>query len=901
MKWVKRIFLTLLIAAVIIGGLATWAGYHYRGMIVPVVTQQLNKNLQTKVHVDTIQLTFLKHFPMASVEFENAIGLSSNPNSQFDTLFKVKRLYLSFSLIDLYKGNYKLREIEAENGFMHMDVDQNNRHNFEFWNSQNDTSSSNFSIALEKVTLDELHYRFAHQPREENFSFQIQKITGKGDFSSTDQNIALYGKLKVDDLKIGNIHYLPGEELSLDAGMEMNPKNNFYQVSRGTVTLRNRYDLHITGKTTAKDLKWNIDGQNLNIAVLSALMPDKVTTFFNDFKGKGKLNFDLNIERQNENKKPSINSEFTIENGSLDLSKYKIELANLNTSGRYTNGGNQNAQSSQIHFDTLSGKLNGAVINGRFRMQNFIHPLFESKFTAEGNINQFDNLIKPDTISSWNIPVKIDAAIAGRIMNTDSISYTDFINWEKEINLTATKAGLKVENSPYTFSDLTANLNSTNNDIKIEKLNGLWGSDSLDLSGTWRNALPFFQKENTKPFRFFGNIFLQKFDYNEFQKKQKPDSSEFTLPKNVLADIKLSINELIYDQSRFEKVHSRVSVRAGLIEAKRFQTNAYGGNMNGKFLLRDGSSNVKLIASTQLNELDVQQLFTAFNNFGQQEITADHLRGKLTSSTRLSIPIDRNANVIFKQLDAVADLQIANGELIDYKPLQGVTDVVQENKFLRLFIKLDDFEERLKHVKFDTLQNTLRIKNEVVTIPGMQISSSALNIDLSGEHHFNNDIDYKLSFNLKEVLQKKDDKWKQSDFGYIADDGTGNMQLFLHIHGNVDDPIIDFDKSARKQNRKQIVEREVQTTKAILKDELGLFKGDTTIPEIEEPTEQEYELEFDPSENKDNDDKSAQSGSDREPEKEEKKGVFKKFIDKLGVSDTTQSKFEDWEIEDEDL
>jgi hypothetical protein len=127
------------------------------------------------------------------------------------------------------------------------------------------------------------------------------------------------------------------------------------------------------------------------------------------------------------------------------------------------------------------------------------------------------------------------------------------------------------------------------------------------------------------------------------------------------------------------------------------------------------------------------------------------------------------------------------------------------------------------------------------------------------------------------------------------------MQLFLHIHGNVDDPIIDFDKSARKKNRKQIVEREVQTTKAILKDELGLFKGDTTIPEIEEPTEQEYELEFDPSENKDNDDKSAQSGSDREPEKEEKKGVFKKFIDKLGVSDTTQSKFEDWEIEDEDL
>src|SRR5690606_20726508 len=124
-------------------------------------------------------------------------------------------------------------------------------------------------------------------------------------------------------------------------------------------------------------------------------------------------------------------------------------------------------------------------------------------------------------------------------------------------------------------------------------------------------------------------------------------------------------------------------------------------------------------------------------------------------------------------------------------------------------------------------------------IPKMEIKSSAMNIAFDGQHKFNNDIDYKFAFRFRELKQQKD----ESEFGIVEDDGTG-IKIFVRMHGNLASPIIEWDKSSRKEDAKQNREEAKKEAISILKTELGLFKKDTTVKKYQPPKKEHEVLEI---------------------------------------------------------
>ena len=100
---------------------------------------------------------------------------------------------------------------------------------------------------------------------------------------------------------------------------------------------------------------------------------------------------------------------------------------------------------------------------------------------------------------------------------------------------------------------------------------------------------------------------------------------------------------------------------------------------------------------------------------------------------------------------------IEEGELIDFEPLENLSS----------FVSIDD----LKHVKFSTLENTIEIEDEVLTIPAMEIKSSALSVFLSGTHTFTQEIDYRIKLLLsdQDLLREYQNKsW--NDYRYNQTD-----------------------------------------------------------------------------------------------------------------------------------
>jgi hypothetical protein len=192
----------------------------------------------------------------------------------------------------------------------------------------------------------------------------------------------------------------------------------------------------------------------------------------------------------------------------------------------------------------------------------------------------------------------------------------------------------------------------------------------------------------------------------------------------------------------------------------------------------------------------------------------------LTNS--LELPSDK--------IESIIDLSIDNGELNNFETLQEIAEYLRSNKWVAPFVDEERFAERVRNVKFSKLHNVIEIRNRVVTIPLMDVRSSAMDIAAKGTHTFDHNIDYAVGFNLRDLLVRKDKEWAE------VDDGLGKS-MYISMKGTVDNPVYAVDKELAKEVRKESMEAERQNMKALLKDELGLFKKDASVGNYQEGTE----------------------------------------------------------------
>jgi hypothetical protein len=228
-----------------------------------------------------------------------------------------------------------------------------------------------------------------------------------------------------------------------------------------------------------------------------------------------------------------------------------------------------------------------------------------------------------------------------------------------------------------------------------------------------------------------------------------------------------------------------------------------------------------------LDQINIQKMFYQFDNFGQTFITDQNLRGKATASVEFKAPVSKELRIQTDNIYSIIDISIANGQLIGLESLQEIAQYLKSNKLIAPFVDEEKFAERMKDIKFSNLENIIEIKDRKITIPHMDIRSSALDISASGTHTFDNLIDYTIGFRLRDILVKKSQDWQEQD------DGLGKL-LYIYMRGTTEKPEFGLDKEASKEIRKEEIAAEKQNMKALLKQEFGLFKNDNTIGAYQE-------------------------------------------------------------------
>ena len=878
----------------IIGGMLLV--YFYESDIKQYAINELNKNLKTELKIHSIEMNVFRQFPFISLQFNDILALDSFDKTAKDSLFYFGRGWLKFNIFDVLQENYRIKRINLEDGFANIKINKSGLNNFDIIKSSGKTND--FFLQLNQLSLRNTKVFYDNELNRDRFDFLIDEVTAKGAFSSKVYQLQIKGEFMANLININSVNYLVTRSIELKAGFAVNRKTHSYMIDDGEVTIDHSMQFKLSGSFADEgdnvSVNMKISSNNLSLSRALELLPDKLTKGFEKYRSGGIVNFTSNISgNAGKTSTPLITATFEMSNGYFEQINNGNKLELLSMKGTYSNGRTKKRASPSLTIKKMEGHFANGNFDGSLYINYLPVPEVNGSLTGDFSISDLINFTGYDTIINATGNFKINAKYNGRFNNLSDLRLEEFIKGQISGKIKFDSLYLRLKAGNNTWKNCAGILELHNKDIIIKKLNGKISNSDFDLKGICRNAIPFITGENellTIEATFQSNhIDLDSLLMNS----DSNDNIEYTikLPQNIHINFNIDIGHLNFRRFRCEMVHGIVRLDNNGLTAKPISFKSMQGTTEGVCYLlplKDNQYQLSTVANTQ--DIDVKELFYQFENFGQKTITEHHLKGKTTASIQCSFPIRDDLSINPDEVKVSADIEIRKGELIQFEPMKEIANYFRNNKLLATIVKADELDKKLQHISFSKLANHIEIQNKLITIPDMKIQSSALDLEISGTHSFENNVDYYLNFYFTDLLTMNK-KPKKEDIGYIQDDGLGRTRIFLKMEGKFYDPDIQFDKKGMLLNLKNKKQQESKIIKGILNEEFGLFKNDTNVikPDQSEP-ETEFLIEWEELENE-------AKASDKTDSSGKKKATIKKMFQKL---EQQKEHNEEFDFEDDD-
>jgi hypothetical protein len=888
MRLLKRILIVLSVLIILIVGTGITLSSIYEDDVKNYMLSKINERLNTRIDVKEINFSVLKKFPYASLEFETVTADEVTKNQKKGTLFSAQSVYLQFNIIDIINKNYIIKKINVENGLVNIKIDKNGNNNYQVWKAVPDSSSEDFNLELNSLQFKNFTFYTLNEYKNLDFAIEANSLHLTGDFSAIKYKLTTTANLFVHQFNEGGQSVMKEKSIKVNTSFSVNQEEKLYEIQKGDLAIQNlSFDLKGNIKETENGVNLNlkINGNNIQIEDVFSLLPESEKEKLLTYKSKGIISFKSTIigdlSAQNT---PGIEADFEIKNGTITEGSSKISLSNINTKGSFSNSKGNKNNTTKLSLSEFNSVFGAGKIAGNYTITNFANPYIEFNSEANIDLNQARNFFRIDTLETATGQLQININYSGYIKELNNIQAKDLQKLNAAGNAQLKNADFKLVNHPVKFEQLNGSFQFNNNNIEIDSLNGKLNSNRFYVKGKFNNLLAFLFLEN-EPLTVYGTIEASKLVLDELLLKDeraiKDSVYTLSLPNNITFKCVTAIDTFTFRRFKATNVKGNLNISKGVLTASNVSFNALQGNIYNTNFVLDASENnrVTMTSSAQVDEIDMNQLFYEFENFGQEYFVQENIKGKATITIQFASLWDSHLTLNKNLLYVLADLSIKKGELIDYKPLLAMSK----------YIEVDE----LKHIKFNNLTTQIEIKNQLITIPKTFIRSSALDVDVAGTHSFDNEIDYQFRVLMSDVIWRKakSKKKENTEFGYIEDDREGKMSLYLRMTGTVDDYKIGYDSKGVKEKWKQDLKEEKKTVKQLLNSEFGFFKKDTTLnePKDEKPKDSGLQIEWE----EDEENQKSEAGSQKsevkskkkeEKPKKEKKGLGK-FIDKIAQPD----------------
>lgn len=890
LKWTKRILATLGILIVLLVSFTFIVIYVYEDEIKEYATKQLNEHLKVAVFVkpENIELTLMDQFPEASLRFTDVLIPDYTSEGHKDTLFFAKQVYFNFNFWDMMGGNYKVTNVHLKDAVAHIVVTEDGTPNYDIWKSDTIKKSENnkFSFALEKLTGTNLSISYHNRQKDQYYAIQSEDVNFAGNFNESQYDLEATSKMIIQKVRIDSTDILTNKEGSIDFAMRIDHSTNTYSIKKGDLAVE-EIIFGVKGKYIQQEDSSSIDlavkGKNIDLESAFTIFPEKFTAPLQKYDAKGIVVFESQINGLvGAGNTPRYSANFWVVDGKVTEKQSGVSLSKITFEAYYDS---DTLGTSILEMTDFGAQLDVGTLEGTLKLTDLTNPQIEAHTKGDINLKLLQNFLQNENIETLGGNTKFTFDFKGKSSPTGlAISTSKGVFDFKD-------AVLKLPTSPILYSAINGKFVIDKNNAAIKGLKGIAQTSDFELSGSIDNLIPYVLTTQ-EVMSINATLSSQKVDLDELlattNEPDKPwevsNEPAFSLPSNINLDLKSTIKELNYGKFNTKKITGTVKLKNKVLTASNFEFKANKGTYNCSLGLEQ-LENKSFIWNTDVKAkgVDIQNLFTEMDNFGQVYLTDANIKGTGDFDLSMAMGLDKNLTPIVESLKSRSSITLKKGELINQSTLVDIGAYFAENKVTKKLLNIENLQSKIAHVKFKDLSNTITIEDGKIYIPKMLISSNVMDISLGGWHSFEDSIDYHFNFKIRDVLVNKE----SSEFGAIKDDGLG-VKLFLRMFGTLENPQYEMDKEERKLELKENLINEKRDVKSILKSEIGLFKKDTLVGVYIEPKKApvtfviETDEDTEPAKVKTNTEIQKEKALEEEKKKNNK---FNKFLNKIGVEE----------------
>ncbi|MDR2362511.1 MAG: AsmA family protein [Prevotellaceae bacterium] len=725
--------------------------FAFKGKILEIVKNELNKTLNAHIDFERLGLNFFRNFPNATVSLEN-VYIAGAGEFAGDTLISAGKLSATVNLKSLFgDAGYEIVKITLDRARLHAIIRENGKANWDIAPTATENESvateadsSHFKLLLTTLRITNTDIYYDDFEGNMNVSLENLNLTLSGDMTSDETRIRT--QLRIDALSfiMNKIPYLSRAQVNGDIHLDADLRQNKYTLADNHIGI-NAINAGIDGWVALLE---DDNGMEMDIRLhapatqfkdILSLIPAIYAGHFEDLKTTGAVT--LNASAKGAMKGdllPAFDAQLTIADATFQYPGMPRSVTNIHTDIHAGNKGGA-ADNTVIEISKFHFEMDGNPFDLKLRIAT---PISDPNIalTAVGKVNL--GMVKDIyPLENKELSGHLDANMefATRLSAIEKEQYEQvrasgslhiqdlLLTSEGALNIQLKKAALTFSPRYVDLSDFAAQI----------------GRNDISGSGKLENFMAYFMKNETlKGSLAIHSEYLNLNDFmsdNDTTAVAAEDTSSLKtvkLPKNITFDMEGSFHRVIFDRLEMDNVAGQLRLKGGKLDMKNLSLNALGGKLkiNGYYDSSRDDQPQEMSIALDVQEASFAKTFETFITVQQLAPIFEKLVGNYSASVQLSSPLGDGFMPVLGALKAGGVLQSNHVEVGNTAVLNGLASALQN--------------ESLKELKIKDLKLPFAIDDGRVTTKPFAVNFGAGIMNLSGSTGLDQTIDYTAHINL---------------------------------------------------------------------------------------------------------------------------------------------------------
>lgn len=844
-KFFKITGITLLVLLIVLFTLP----FLFKGKIISIIKVEINKNINAKVEFKDVDISLIRKFPRVSVAIEE-LQVTGNGLFVNDTLIAAKNIDIALNLMSVIKGDkMTIYSVEVNSPRIHALVAKNGSANWDIVKEDSTGKTTGeekpLNLELKRYAINDgyiLYYDSAGNMSSEIFGLQHE---GSGDFTS--DNFTLFTKTSTDAVNFtyGPIPYLVNTKTTLDADIEVNNKTSTYTFKNGEVAL-NELKVSTDGFfQLVNDSSYNMDirfnAPSTDFKNILSLIPVVYQKDFAKVKTSGKAIFNGSVKgTMAGDQLPAYHVNLEVDNGFFQYPDLPAPVKNINLALKVDNPDGVTDHTvvnlSRAHFEMENDPFDLRLLLKTPVSNMWIDAVAKGKLDLAG----ITRMVKLDPATTLRGMLNADVALKGFV---DAVQKKEFDKFTALGSLRLDKFYYKSKDYPdgVELARLLMTFNPKN--VTLNEASGKYLNTSFDANGSVNNLLGYALKN--QPLDGVVNVKADRVDVNKWMGTDSSatdtaSAGPFIVPANLDMLVNAMAGEVKYDNLLIRDLTGSLQLKNETVKLDNIKGNALDGRIaiSGSYSTRINKKKPAIALQYDVEELDIQKTFLAFNTVQKLMPIAKFLGGKMSSRLSMTGNLGEDMMPDLTTLTGNGTLLLIEGVLQKFKPLEQLGDRLNINELRDLTLR--EIREKFEFNQGKIFVNPFKIKVKDIEM------------EIGGMHGIDQSLDYTINLKMPRSLigtkgnQVVNDLISKANARGVPVKLGETVNLNVKMLGTITAPDIRFDLKETagsmtdqlKDQAKEFVKSRIDSTTKAVNDTLQSLKKEA-VKEASETLKQQ--------------------------------------------------------------